>query len=114
MMQTGIRVTVVFSPRARVVQEVEVRLPAGATVAQAVAASGWTEQVGKTAEGAPLLGVWGAKASPAQVLRDHDRVEIHRPLTVDPKVARRARFVRQGARTAGLFARTRPGSKAGY
>jgi putative ubiquitin-RnfH superfamily antitoxin RatB of RatAB toxin-antitoxin module len=47
-------------------------------------------------------------------LQDHDRVEICRALTVDPKVARRARFVKQGARTTGLFARKRPGAKAGY
>jgi len=43
-----------------------------------------------------------------------DRLEVYRPLTVDPKVARRARFVRQGAKTAGLFANKRPGAKAGY
>jgi hypothetical protein len=53
-------------------------------------------------------------AAPQQVLQDLDRVEIYRPLKVDPKVARRTRFVEQGARTAGLFARKRPGAKAGY
>jgi putative ubiquitin-RnfH superfamily antitoxin RatB of RatAB toxin-antitoxin module len=41
-------------------------------------------------------------------------VEIYRPLRVDPKVARRERFVKQGARTAGLFVKKRPGAKAGY
>jgi putative ubiquitin-RnfH superfamily antitoxin RatB of RatAB toxin-antitoxin module len=48
------------------------------------------------------------------VLVDGDRLEVYRPLTVDPKVARRQRFVRQGAKTAGLFAKKRPGAKAGY
>ncbi len=43
-----------------------------------------------------------------------DRLEIYRPLTVDPKVARRERFSRQGARTTGLFARRRAGGKSGY
>jgi len=33
---------------------------------------------------------------------------------VDPKVARRERFARQGAKTAGLFAKRRAGAKAGY
>jgi putative ubiquitin-RnfH superfamily antitoxin RatB of RatAB toxin-antitoxin module len=47
-------------------------------------------------------------------LRDLDRVEIYRPLTVDPKVARRQRFNKQGAKAAGLFARKRAGAKAGY
>jgi len=41
-------------------------------------------------------------------------VEIWRPLRVDPKLARRERFGRQGARSAGLFAKRRPGSKPGY
>jgi putative ubiquitin-RnfH superfamily antitoxin RatB of RatAB toxin-antitoxin module len=109
-----IHVSVVWSPRARVVQEVELTLQEGATVAQAVQASGWVAYVGATDDGAPLLGVWGRKATPSQILRDRDRVEIHRRLTVDPKVARRTRFVKQGARAAGLFARKRPGAKAGY
>jgi hypothetical protein len=39
---------------------------------------------------------------------------VYRALKVDPKVARRERFARQGARTTGLFARQRPGGKSGY
>jgi putative ubiquitin-RnfH superfamily antitoxin RatB of RatAB toxin-antitoxin module len=58
--------------------------------------------------------VWGRKAPPGQLLRDRDRVEIWRPLRVDPKLARRERFGQQGARTAGLFAKRRPGAKPGY
>lgn len=110
----AIQVTVVFSPRPRVVHERLLSLPDGATVAQAVEICGWAGEVGLSDEGVALLGVWGRKAEPHQVLRDQDRVEIYRPLTVDPKVARRARFVKQGARTTGLFARRRPGAKAGY
>jgi hypothetical protein len=41
-------------------------------------------------------------------------VELYRPLLVDPKVARRERFRRQGARNTGLFAQRRPGAKPGY
>jgi putative ubiquitin-RnfH superfamily antitoxin RatB of RatAB toxin-antitoxin module len=50
------------------------------------------------------------------VLSNNDRMEIYRALTVDPKVARRERFARQGAKkkAAGLFARRRAGAKAGY
>jgi putative ubiquitin-RnfH superfamily antitoxin RatB of RatAB toxin-antitoxin module len=47
-------------------------------------------------------------------LRDQDRVEVYRPLRVDPKVARRERFVKQGARAAGLFVKRRVGAKPGY
>jgi putative ubiquitin-RnfH superfamily antitoxin RatB of RatAB toxin-antitoxin module len=42
-----------------------------------------------------------------QRVRDGDRIEIYRPLKVDPKVARRERFRKQGSRSAGLFARKR-------
>ena len=43
-----------------------------------------------------------------------DRVEIYRPLRVDPKEARRQRFTGQGAKAAGLFQNRRKGAKAGY
>ncbi len=109
-----LRITVVYSPRARCVQEVVLQVVPGSTLEQAISASGLRAQ-NKEIEAAPLLcGVWGRAAPLEHVLRDGDRVEIYRPLKVDPKVARRARFVKQGARTAGLFARRRPGAKPGY
>ena len=107
-----LRVTVVASPAARRVTEVALVLDAGASVAQALLASGLLVQFPELAGAA--LGVWGKKAKPEQLLRDHDRVEIYRALKVDPKVARRTRFAKQGAGSAGLFARKRPGAKAGY
>ena len=60
------------------------------------------------------VGIWGRKAGLDQPLRNGDRIELYRPLLVDPKVARRERFTRQGARGTGLFSRRRPGGKAGY
>ena len=59
------------------------------------------------------VGVWGRPATLVQRLHGLDRVEIYRPLKVDPKVARRARFVTQGVKKAGLFANKRGGDKAG-
>lgn len=59
-------------------------------------------------------GVWGRKQAADHLLRDGDRVELYRPLKVDPKVARRERFTRQGAGTTGLFAKRRAGAKSGY
>ena len=56
----------------------------------------------------------GKKAGLGQVLSDQDRVEIYRPLRVDPKVARRERFDTQGVKKSGLFAKKRAGAKAGY
>lgn len=60
------------------------------------------------------VGVWGRVVGRGALLAHLDRVEIYRPLTVDPKVARRERFARQGARTTGLFAHSRVGGKSGY
>ena len=61
-----------------------------------------------------MVGIWGRKTHASRVLEANDRLEIYRPLVVDPKVARRQRFGQQGARSAGLFAKRRPGAKPGY
>ena len=79
---------------------------------QALALSGWLEQ--HPDMHALTTGVWNRKAPQTTVLREADRVEVYRDLRVDPKVARRERFVGQGARGTGLFARRKAGSKAGY
>ncbi|MDR0478781.1 MAG: RnfH family protein [Burkholderiaceae bacterium] len=107
-------VTVAYSPAARQVVQVELKLPAGSTVQDAVTASGLLARYPALDLGRAGVGVWGRPAPPGQPLRDRDRVELYRPLSVDPKVARRERFGRQGARAAGLFARRRPGAKPGY
>lgn len=114
---TGSRVlvTVTWSPGPREVLEWNVELPEGATLRDAVRASGLPQAwPGVEEDPAADLGVWGRKAAWDQSLRDRDRVELYRPLKVDPKVARRERFRKQGARAAGLFANRRPGSKPGY
>ena len=109
-----ISVTVVFSPKPRQVQEVSVQLAPGCTVMQALEASGVMAGVSPEKRQDITVGVWSRKASPDQLLRDKDRIELYRPLKVDPKVARRERFAGQGAKTAGLFAKLRAGAKAGY
>jgi len=81
---------------------------------QALQASGLLQLFPKLDQSAVVAGVWGRQAAWDQILREHDRVEIYRPLTVDPKVARRERFAKQGARTTGLFSNKRAGAKAGY
>lgn len=37
------------------------------------------------------LGIFGKAVTPQHLLRDHDRVEIYRPLLADPKTVRRQR-----------------------
>lgn len=109
-----LHITVVYSPLERDVREVVLQLSAGTTVLQALQTSGLLQLFPALDPSTLALGVWGYKASLTQVLQDNDRVEIYRPLTVDPKVARRERFASQGARSAGLFVKKRAGAKAGY
>lgn len=109
-----IRVTVLWSPAPRQVVERTLMLDSPSTLRQALDASGlWTDFPEMSAQMA-TVSIWGRKADPGQELRECDRVEVHRPLLVDPKIARRARFQKQGARNAGLFAKKRAGAKAGY
>lgn len=109
----SIQVTVLYSPGPRQVHEIQMELADNSSVQQALQASGVLQRFAELDQSA-VVGVWGRKASRNQVLRDRDRVEIYRTLKVDPKVARRERFAKQGARTTGLFAKKRAGAKAGY
>lgn len=109
-----LNVTVLYSPAAREVQEVILELTAPCSVLQALQASGLLAHYPDIDSLHILVGVWGRKAPLEQLLRDQDRVEVYRPLRVDPKVARRERFARQGSRGAGLFVKKRAGAKAGY
>jgi putative ubiquitin-RnfH superfamily antitoxin RatB of RatAB toxin-antitoxin module len=87
-----VAVVVAYSPRAGVVDEVSLRLPAGATVADALARSGLHERHAAVDFKTLRVGVWGKLREPGELLRDRDRVEFYRPLTVDPKEARRLRY----------------------
>lgn len=112
--ENRLRVTVVYSPSAREVQEISLELTAPCSVLQALQQSGLLAQYPGIDHPHTTVGVWGRKAPLDQVLRDRDRVEVYRPLRVDPKVARRERFASQGSRGAGLFVKKRAGAKAGY
>ena len=48
--------------------------------------------------------VWGKRVRADYALQPLDRLEFTRPLRVDPKIARRERFHKQGSRGTGLFA----------
>ncbi|WHZ11832.1 MAG: UPF0125 protein RatB [Burkholderiaceae bacterium] len=105
----AIRICVVYSARPRHNHEVQLLLADGATLRDAVQASGLLEAFPEVDLATASVGIWGRRAALDQLLRDRDRVEIYRPLTVDPKVARRERFRRQGSRGAGLFSHTLAG-----
>lgn len=112
--ESALQLTVVFSPAVREVHEVQLCVQPPVTVLDSLRLSGLPEKFPALAFESQVIGVWGRKLPLDHVLRDLDRVEIYRPLTVDPKVARRERFAKQGARTAGLFEKKRPGAAAGY
>lgn len=108
------RITLVFSPASRVTVEDALDLPEGSTVATALMVSQWRERFALDANAELAFGIWNRTATLQTQLKPDDRVEVYRPLCVDPKVARRERFHKQGAKVAGLFAARRPGSKPGY
>jgi putative ubiquitin-RnfH superfamily antitoxin RatB of RatAB toxin-antitoxin module len=105
---------VAYAPAPRQAHEISLTLPAGSTVQTAIEASGLCARYPDIDLAFGNVGVWGRKAPLDQLLRERDRVEIWRPLRVDPKLARRERFDKQGTRAAGLFAKRRPGGKPGY
>lgn len=92
--EPSLHVEVAFSPAARQVLSMHLTLPAGSTVADALLASGWGMEYGLSVE-TMSCGVWGKVQAMDKPLRDGDRVEIYRPLTVDPKEARRLRYKKQ-------------------
>lgn len=108
------QVTVLYSPAPRQVLEWRVQLAEGATVRDALLASGWPAACPQQDVVHADVGIWGRRCGLQDAVREGDRVEVYRPLRVDPKVARRERFRGQGARAAGLFAQRRPGAKPGY
>lgn len=74
-------------------QVVSVDLPAGATLRDALVASGFNIKN-------QAAGIFGKRAALDHPLADGDRVEIYRPLALDPKEARRLRArKRQPSRT---------------
>jgi putative ubiquitin-RnfH superfamily antitoxin RatB of RatAB toxin-antitoxin module len=61
-------------------------LPPGATVADALRGTGWTDDPAIRA-----VAVHGLRVAPTDALQDGDRVELLRALVADPKDARRRR-----------------------
>lgn len=89
----------------------ELSMQAGATVQDAIEASGILVDMARLAQAGELgelddardpghaafdpaqhqVGIFGKKKTPDTVLRDGDRVELYRPLLADPKESRRRR-----------------------
>jgi len=68
-----------------------VELAEGSTVMQAIDASGIAGMLPGGAIDARHLGVFAHRVAPDQVVQNGDRIEIYRPLMLDPMEARRRR-----------------------
>ena len=88
--RNSIEVEVVYAlPQAQTT--VLLTVAAGSTVSEAIARSGMGAKHPEVDWNAVTVGIYGEKVTGSTVLKDHDRIEIYRPLTADPKQARRNR-----------------------
>jgi uncharacterized protein len=97
-----ITVEVVYA-RAEVQTVIALRLTEGATAARAIEMSGILRRCPKIDLRISAIGVYGKPVTLDHRLRDHDRLEIYRPLLADPKESRRRRAAqsdRPGSRNA--------------
>ena len=92
----AMQVEIVFSPAPRQVERVALELPAGATLREAVEASGLLAKHPHFSPQSLSFSVWGRPQPAEHPLREGDRVELCRALLVDPKEARRLRYKGQG------------------
>ena len=83
-----IKVEVVFALRDR--QELRVVAVApGATVAEVISTSGLDTMFADYQTGQLALGIWGRRVERDHRVKAGDRIELYRPLELDPKEARR-------------------------
>ena len=90
MSENEIAVEVVYALPLRQ-DSTRLRVPVGTTVAEAIARAGVTLRHPEIELADKGVAVYGKRVLLTTVLRDQDRVEILRPLSADPKEARRAR-----------------------
>lgn len=86
----SISVEVIYAQKER--QEiVRLQLAQGATVADAINQSAIFDKIGELHDQPLKVGVFGKLVQQTTILRDHDRVELYRPLIADPKQVRKKR-----------------------
>lgn len=106
----SISVELAYSPAPRTVELQPLTLPAGSSVQQALQVGDWFARHPGVDPAQLVFGVWGRRVPPSHLLRDGDRLELYRPLQVDPKEARRVRYRAQGDR--GRVRRKKPEAPA--
>ncbi len=70
---------------------IPLQLPADSTLGQAIAQSGLLDQCPEIDFNINQVGIFGQLCELDTILKDGDRVEVYRPLEIDPKEARRRR-----------------------
>lgn len=71
--------------------ECELTLLEGATVRDALLGSGVLSKHPDGSIEQMVIGIYGYRRSLDTILHDHDRVEVYRPLKIDPRVSRKDR-----------------------
>ncbi|MBX3628541.1 MAG: RnfH family protein [Nitrosomonas sp.] len=86
----AIEVEIVYALLSRQVLT-KIRVPSGTTLEQAIQLSGIMKQFPEIDLSKNRIGVFGRLAKRDALVESRDRVEIYRPLLIDPKEARRLR-----------------------
>jgi putative ubiquitin-RnfH superfamily antitoxin RatB of RatAB toxin-antitoxin module len=108
-----VHVELVVGLAPRQILRIHIAMPEGSTIRQALdAADVWSQvadlSLNAIESGQWTVGVWGRKERLGHALRDQDRVELVRPLIVDPKEARRVRYRAHGEKLPRGIQRAKP------
>ena len=94
----SLRVAVAVGIGPGLATETTVELAEGATALDALRASGLLDRIQEVDAATRTIGVWGRACATGTLVKDGDRVEVYRPLAMNPNEARRLRA--QGRRKA--------------
>lgn len=89
-----INVEVVYGT-AQSVELIQLNIKEGATALEAIQQSGMMHLYPEIEKNEKNIGIYSTLCSENTILKEGDRVEIYRPLTIDPKEIRRKRAVNQ-------------------
>ena len=94
MAERMLTVDVVYADAAQAIRR-RLEMAPGSTVMQAIEASGIIAWLPETAVDSARFGIFSRRVSAEQMLQSGDRIEIYRPLQLDPMDARRRRARRR-------------------
>lgn len=101
MANSAISVQIVYAQPHTVWQR-QLRLLPGATVGQAMQASGFFQQHPDFDASSVVTGIYGRVCAAEQALSDGARIEVYRPLIFDPMESRRRRAAHRKGRLSRM------------